>query len=133
MARQWRTWRGRGGLRYVSISYATDDALVSALRPPGYTMRLIKESGQGYHHTFAVLYDNYRVKLDPVKALEDAAQRPLRDGERVILWEPGLEVEASLIYGSATDSWLARPDGATWRDVPLEPDQLSGEVKQGHA
>ncbi len=72
------------------------------------------------------------VKLGPMEALEDAAQQPLREGERVILWEPGLEVEAYLTYDAATDFWLARPDGATWRDVPdvpLESGQLSGEEK----
>jgi hypothetical protein len=46
-----------GRFPHAQISYATDDALQAALAPLGYTMRLVKSPGSGYHHTFAVLYD----------------------------------------------------------------------------
>ncbi len=48
---------------------------------------------------------------------------PLCDGERVLLWEPGLEVEANIIYDAETNYWLARPDEATWRDLPILPEE----------
>jgi hypothetical protein len=69
------------------------------------------------------------VKLAPSTLKGDA----LLAGERVILWEPGLEVEGVILYDTATQSWLARPDETTWRDVPLESDRLSSDAKQGHA
>lgn len=47
---------------------------------------------------------------------------PLHDGERVILWEPGLEVEAKIIYDAAYRYWMAKPDEATWHDLPLPPE-----------
>lgn len=46
-----------GNFPHPQISYAMEDALRAALRSLGYTMRLVKSPGQGYHHTFAVLYD----------------------------------------------------------------------------
>lgn len=46
-----------GQFPHPRISYATEDALFAALQPLGYTMRLAKSPGVGYHHTFAVLYD----------------------------------------------------------------------------
>ncbi len=46
-----------GQFPHEQISYATDDALQLALQPHGYTMRLVRSPGRGYHHTFAVLYD----------------------------------------------------------------------------
>lgn len=52
-----------GGFPNAQISYATDDALVAALVPLGYSMRLIASPGQGYHHTFAVVYDASGVML----------------------------------------------------------------------
>lgn len=39
------------------ISYATADELVACLQPHGYTLRLIKTPGIGYHHTLCVVYD----------------------------------------------------------------------------
>ena len=63
--------------------------------------------------------------LDLVKIAETGSPRerelmPLYDGERVILWEPGLEVEATLVlYGG--DYWMAQPDETTWHDLPLSP------------
>lgn len=42
---------------HSQISYATEDALRVALRNLGYAIRLVSSPGQGYHHTFAVLYD----------------------------------------------------------------------------
>jgi len=46
-----------GQFRNGQISYATDDALQVALQALGYTMRLVKSPGRGYHHTFAVIYN----------------------------------------------------------------------------
>lgn len=42
---------------HPAISSATSSALMAALQPLGSTMRLVKSPGQGYHHTFTVLYD----------------------------------------------------------------------------
>jgi hypothetical protein len=40
----------------------------------------------------------------------------LGEGERVLLWEPGLEVEAIVeLHGG--DYWMARPDDQTWHDL----------------
>lgn len=41
----------------AQISYAEEAALNLAIRPFGCTMRLVKSPGNGYHHTFAVVYD----------------------------------------------------------------------------
>lgn len=46
-----------GQFPHPQISFAADDALQAALQPLGYSMRLVKSPGGGYHHTFAVLYD----------------------------------------------------------------------------
>ncbi len=46
-----------GQFPHEQISYATDDALRVALQTLGYTMKLVRSPGRGYHHTFAVLYD----------------------------------------------------------------------------
>ena len=48
---------------------------------------------------------------------------PLCDGERVILREPGLEVEATLIFDAMARYWMARSDDATWRDIPLSSEE----------
>lgn len=50
IAKVWRFPNGR-----LSIAYDTE--LQAALAPPGYTIRIIRSPGRGYHHTFAVLYD----------------------------------------------------------------------------
>ena len=70
------------------------------------------------------------VKLDPV---ESHASDGLREGERVLLWEPGLEAEGRLLYDVASGTWLAEPDGATWRDAPLDEGHMTGDAKPGHA
>ncbi|MGH2515833.1 MAG: hypothetical protein ACRDHP_09270, partial [Ktedonobacterales bacterium] len=46
-----------GQLRNGQVSYALDDDLAQSLKLLGYTMRLVKSPGHGFHHTFAVLYD----------------------------------------------------------------------------
>lgn len=43
---------------------------------------------------------------------------PLQEGERVILSDEELEVEAALHYDAASDLWLAIPDNSTWREIP---------------
>jgi hypothetical protein len=54
---------------------------------------------------------------------------PLQEGERVLLWEPGLEVEATVVFDVAARYWMAKPDKATWRDMPLSP-ELEAELEQ---
>jgi len=61
--------------------------------------------------------------VDLVKIAEVGSERArelpaLTDGERVILWEPGLEVEAVIVLYEE-QYWMARPDRSTWRDLPL--------------
>ncbi len=46
-----------GQFPHPQVSYAPEDALAAALAPLGYSMRLVKSPGTGYHHTFTVLYD----------------------------------------------------------------------------
>ena len=41
----------------------------------------------------------------------------------MILWEPGLEVEATIIFDAAAQYWMAKPDDATWRDTPLSSEE----------
>ena len=50
---------------------------------------------------------------------------PLCEGDRVILWEPRLEVEATIIFDAAAQYWMAKPDNATWRDIPLSSEEES--------
>ncbi|HLZ23027.1 MAG TPA: hypothetical protein VKQ30_12980 [Ktedonobacterales bacterium] len=45
----------------------------------------------------------------------------LVEGERVLLWEPGLEVEATVTYDAAWRYWMATPDEATWHHLPISP------------
>ncbi|HLY31195.1 MAG TPA: hypothetical protein VKQ36_09200 [Ktedonobacterales bacterium] len=62
------------------------------------------------------------VRIAGVGSAREQEILPLRDGERVVVWEPGLEVEATLVlYGG--DYWMARPDQTTWRDLPLSPEE----------
>jgi hypothetical protein len=46
-----------GQYRNGQISYASDDDLAMAVNSSGYTMRLVKSPGRGFHHTFAVIYN----------------------------------------------------------------------------
>lgn len=46
-----------GQFRNSQISYAADDALQAAIQSIGYTMRLVRSPGRGFHHTFAVIYN----------------------------------------------------------------------------
>lgn len=60
-----------GQFRNGQISYASDDALQEAVHGVGYTMRLVKSPGRGYHHTFAVIYNAsgmMQQKLPPIVA-----------------------------------------------------------------
>lgn len=65
-----------------------------------------------------------------VKYLQEDGQPPLREGERVVLYDAdGLEVEATIVpFVTARGErvLLAAPDEATWRDTmpqetPLPP------------
>src|SRR5579863_3529296 len=62
------------------------------------------------------------VKLGEVGTPNGNRLPPLRDGERVVLWEEGLEVEATIIFDAAEQYWFAIPDPATWHDLPLSPE-----------
>jgi len=61
------------------------------------------------------------VKIAAPGSADEQALPPLRQGERVLLYDAdGLEVEATIIHDEA-GWWLAAPDGATWRDtVPTD-------------
>ena len=57
------------------------------------------------------------VKLASPGSWQEQRLPPLRQGERVLLYDAdGLEVEATIIHDEA-GWWLAAPDGATWRDT----------------
>ena len=43
----------------------------------------------------------------------------LRPGMRVLMWEPGLEVEATVEFDREHRVWLGKPDWSTSRDLPL--------------
>jgi hypothetical protein len=45
-----------GRFRNAQISYADAAELERAVQSLGYTVRLVKSPGNGFHHTFAVLY-----------------------------------------------------------------------------
>lgn len=57
------------------LSIAYDTELAAALKPLGYGLRIVRSSGRGYHHTFAVLYDDaggamlQRLPADAARAL----------------------------------------------------------------
>jgi hypothetical protein len=66
------------------------------------------------------------VKLAEVGMERERGLPAVHEGERVILWEPGLEAEGTIvIYGG--DCWMARPDPATYRDTPL-PAEVEEEI-----
>jgi hypothetical protein len=65
------------------------------------------------------------VKLGQVGTPNGDHLPSLCEGERVILWEPGLEVEATIIYDAAAQYWMGKPDSATWRDTPLSTDEVA--------
>jgi hypothetical protein len=105
-----------GQFPHALVSYAKDDDLQASLQPLGYMKRIEVD--------FNTLTSE---PVDLVKLGQSGTpngdQLPLLcDGERVVLWEPGLEVEATVIYDASQRYWLARPDEATWRDIPLSPD-----------
>ena len=70
-----------GRLPNLSISYAEDTSLEAALTPLGYSMRLVRSPGKGYHHTFTVLYDvaGTMLKILP----QDAAEAISRTFKRI--------------------------------------------------
>jgi hypothetical protein len=45
----------------------------------------------------------------------------LHDGERVPLDDEEMAVEATIIFDAQRAYWLARPDDATWCDLPAPP------------
>ncbi len=60
----------------------------------------------------------------PEEMAEDADSELalLEQGERVVLWEPGLEAEGTILL---EDGWiLARPDPTTYVDTPLDEKYL---------
>ena len=67
------------------------------------------------------------VKLAKVGTEAEHGLPPLCEGERVLLWEPGLEAEGIIVlYGG--DYWMARPDVATYRDTPLTTEIETGAL-----
>lgn len=56
-----------------------------------------------------------------VKYLQEDGQPPLREGERVLLYDAdGLEVAATIMpftTAKGEQVWLAEPDAATWHDA----------------
>jgi hypothetical protein len=64
------------------------------------------------------------VKLAQVGTSNAGRLPELHEDERVTLWEPGLEVEATIVLHGG-NYWMARPDDATWRDLPLPREQTS--------
>ena len=70
------------------------------------------------------------VKLAAPRSWQEQQLPPLRQGERVILYDyDGLEVEATVIHDDG-GWWLAAPDVNTWRDttpqaMPLPPVEAS--------
>ena len=67
------------------------------------------------------------VKLGRVGTPNGNRLPPLAVGERVILWEEGLEVEATISFEVATNYWLATPDPATWHDLPMSS-EVTAEI-----
>jgi hypothetical protein len=66
------------------------------------------------------------VKIAGPGSADEQTLPPLRQGERVLLYDAdGLEVEAIIIHDSA-GWWLALPDASTWRDtIPASDPTLS--------
>jgi len=69
-----------------------------------------------------------------VKYLQEDGQPPLREGERVLLYDAdGLEVEATIepyVTAWGEQVWVAAPDEATWRDtVPQEIPPPAAEAR----
>jgi hypothetical protein len=68
-----------GQIRNGQISYASEDDLLASLQTLGYIMRLVRSPGHGFHHTFAVLYDNSGVMLTALpQTAADALSRVFR-------------------------------------------------------
>ena len=62
------------------------------------------------------------VKVAGPGTWQEDALPSLADGERVTLYDAdGLEVEATIIHDAA-GWWMALPDEATWRDMPVSAD-----------
>jgi hypothetical protein len=69
-----------------------------------------------------------------VKYLQEDGQPPLRDGERVVLYDAdGLEVEATVetyVTAKGERVFVAAPDETTWRDtVPQELPPPAAEAR----
>jgi len=65
------------------------------------------------------------VKLGQVGTPNGDRLPPRQDGERVVLWEEGLAVEATIVYDTEASYWMARPDENTWHDLPLPTDSTA--------
>lgn len=39
--------------------------------------------------------------------------------ERVLLFDEEMEVEGAILFDTRSDYWMAVPDDATWRDLPV--------------
>lgn len=54
------------------------------------------------------------VKLGVV-GINDDELPPLKEGERVVLYDDEFEVEATILYDAPTQYWMAQPHFATWK------------------
>ncbi|HKV86332.1 MAG TPA: hypothetical protein VJN88_17400 [Ktedonobacterales bacterium] len=63
------------------------------------------------------------VKIAGPHSPRRASLPPLADGERVLLADTDLEAEGLIVL--TADGWImARPDPATYRDIPVSEDYL---------
>ena len=62
------------------------------------------------------------VKLGRIGTPNGNRLPPLAEGERILLWEEGLAVDAIVSFDGASNYWVATPDTSTWRQLPLASD-----------
>ncbi|GAA0642416.1 hypothetical protein GCM10009101_13750 [Brevundimonas lenta] len=64
--------------------------------------------------------DRYALWLS--RSLEDIAAlpTPLAEGDRVQLYEPGLEIEATVAFSERHGHWMAHPDFSTVRHTDAD-------------
>lgn len=57
------------------------------------------------------------VKLGQIETPNGDRLPPVKDGERVLLYDEELQVKAAMIYDPDDYHWMAKPDRTTWTDV----------------
>lgn len=68
-----------------------------------------------------------RVKLAKVGSPNARRLPALHEGERVLLYDEEMEVEGTILFDTTSDYWMAIPDDATWRDLPV-PERSAAET-----